>query len=58
MMRWLLDRMTLLKNVPFLRFLSEEDKAAIINDEKACKVMQNTTVVSKAKDGSPMRSVC
>lgn len=31
-------RVTLLKNVPFLRFLTDEEKEAIINDEKACKV--------------------
>eukprot|EP00903_Cladosiphon_okamuranus_P022319 g20525.t1 len=31
------DRFTLLKNVPFLRFLTDEEKAAIINNEKACQ---------------------
>lgn len=31
-------RFTLLKNVPFLRFLTDEEKAEIINNEKACQV--------------------
>ncbi|CBJ34146.1 cyclic nucleotide-binding protein [Ectocarpus siliculosus] len=31
------DRFTLLKNVPFLRFLTDEEKAEIINNEKACQ---------------------
>lgn len=31
-------RFTLLKNVPFLRFLTEEEKAAVISNEKACQV--------------------
>lgn len=33
-----MGRFTLLKNVPFLRFLTDEEKAAIINHEKACQV--------------------
>lgn len=32
-------RVTLLKNVPFLRFLTDEEKEIIIKDEKACQVL-------------------
>ena len=37
------SRFTLLKNVPFLRFLTDEEKAAIINNERACQVCMLTT---------------
>lgn len=37
-------RFTLLKNVPFLRFLSDEEKMAIINNEKACQVCCRRTL--------------
>lgn len=51
-------RVTLLRNVPFLRFLSEEEKIAVINDEKACQVCGDAYPTHERLSVRLLRSLC